>query len=175
MIDDFLKKFKDYDAKFSSYFYKKGKPEWIKIILVWLFVMFLGSFILSAGMDSSTDNIVVNETEDNTSINLNNDTINDTSVNNTSSDTKKINSNNEKSKVSNKPSGDSSSSKSSSSSSSSTKDHSGSTYVGSSKSDKFHNPSCSAAKRIKNSNLVSFSSRENAVNSGYKPCGICHP
>ena len=48
-------------------------------------------------------------------------------------------------------------------------------YVGSINSDKFHYPSCSAAKRIKSYNLISFSSRSSAFNSGYYPCGICHP
>lgn len=49
------------------------------------------------------------------------------------------------------------------------------TYVGSVNSDKFHDPSCSHAKRIKEGNLVTFSSRDDAVNSGYSPCGVCHP
>ena len=49
------------------------------------------------------------------------------------------------------------------------------TYVGSSKSDKFHYTDCRAAQRIKSSNLVYFYSREEALNAGYVPCGICHP
>lgn len=48
-------------------------------------------------------------------------------------------------------------------------------FVGSAKSDKYHYPSCSAAKRIKSSNLVTFSSSADARASGYSPCGICHP
>ena len=48
-------------------------------------------------------------------------------------------------------------------------------FVGSAKSDKYHYPSCSAAKKIKASNLVTFSSSADARASGYVPCGICHP
>lgn len=49
------------------------------------------------------------------------------------------------------------------------------TYVGSVNSDKFHYPSCSQAKRIKEGNKITFSSREEAINAGYSPCGICYP
>jgi competence protein ComEC len=48
-------------------------------------------------------------------------------------------------------------------------------FVGSSKSDKYHYTSCSAAKRIKPANLVTFSSSADARAQGYVPCGICHP
>lgn len=48
-------------------------------------------------------------------------------------------------------------------------------YVASANSDKFHDPSCSAANKIKDANKVTFSSREEAINSGYQPCGICNP
>ena len=48
-------------------------------------------------------------------------------------------------------------------------------FVGSSKSNKYHYPSCSAAKRIKPANLVTFSSSADARAQGYVPCGICHP
>ena len=48
-------------------------------------------------------------------------------------------------------------------------------FVGSSKSDKYHYPSCSAAKRIKSSNLVTFSSSADARAHGYVPCGKCNP
>lgn len=48
-------------------------------------------------------------------------------------------------------------------------------FVGSAKSDKYHYPSCSAAKKIKSSNLVTFSSSAEARAKGYVPCGICHP
>jgi competence protein ComEC len=52
---------------------------------------------------------------------------------------------------------------------------SGEAFVGSSKSDKYHYPSCSGAKKIKPANLVTFSSSEEARAQGYSPCGICHP
>lgn len=48
-------------------------------------------------------------------------------------------------------------------------------FVGSSKSDKYHYPSCTAAKKIKSANLVTFSSSADARAQGYVPCGICHP
>ena len=48
-------------------------------------------------------------------------------------------------------------------------------FVGSSKSDKYHYPSCSAAKKIKSANLVTFSSSADARAQGYVPCKICHP
>ena len=53
--------------------------------------------------------------------------------------------------------------------------NSGGSYVGSVNSDKFHDPSCSQAQRIKDSNLITFSSREDALNSGYSPCSFCNP
>lgn len=48
-------------------------------------------------------------------------------------------------------------------------------FVGSSKSDKYHYPTCSAAKRIKSGNLVTFSSSAEARAAGYSPCSICNP
>ena len=48
-------------------------------------------------------------------------------------------------------------------------------FVGSMKSDKYHYPTCSAAKRIKSANLITFSSSDEARAQGYVPCGICHP
>lgn len=52
---------------------------------------------------------------------------------------------------------------------------SGGSYVGSVNSDVFHYSSCASAKRIKSYNKVTFSSRSNALNSGYRPCAKCHP
>lgn len=46
-------------------------------------------------------------------------------------------------------------------------------YVGNSKSRKFHYPTCNSARKIKNK--VEFTSREDAINAGYTPCGKCHP
>jgi micrococcal nuclease len=48
-------------------------------------------------------------------------------------------------------------------------------YVGSKKSDKYHDPECKWAKKIKPSNLVCFKSRDEAVKAGYVPCGVCDP
>jgi len=48
-------------------------------------------------------------------------------------------------------------------------------FVGSSKSDKYHYTGCSAAKNIKSANLVTFSSSADARAQGYVPCGKCHP
>jgi competence protein ComEC len=52
---------------------------------------------------------------------------------------------------------------------------SGGGFVGSSKSDKYHYPSCTGAKKIKPANLITFSGSEEARAQGYSPCGICHP
>lgn len=49
------------------------------------------------------------------------------------------------------------------------------TYVGSAQSNKFHYPGCRMAKKINEGNLITFSSREEAVNAGYIPCKVCHP
>ncbi len=48
-------------------------------------------------------------------------------------------------------------------------------FVGSKKSDKYHYPSCSSAKRISPPNLVTFSSSADARSKGYTPCGACRP
>lgn len=48
-------------------------------------------------------------------------------------------------------------------------------YVGSRHSDKYHRPSCSAARRIKSSNLATFDSKDEAQQAGYVPCKICRP
>lgn len=46
-------------------------------------------------------------------------------------------------------------------------------YIGNVNSKKFHLPSCSNLPAEENQ--VSFSSREDAVNAGYTPCGSCNP
>jgi methylphosphotriester-DNA--protein-cysteine methyltransferase len=38
---------------------------------------------------------------------------------------------------------------------------------------KFHRPTCDWAKKIKLGNLIEFDSHEEAVASGFKPCGTC--
>lgn len=48
-------------------------------------------------------------------------------------------------------------------------------YVGSSESDKYHNPNCRWAKNIKDYNVVYFATEDEAISSGYVPCGTCNP
>ena len=48
-------------------------------------------------------------------------------------------------------------------------------YVASKNSKVFHKPDCSSAKRIKPENLVGYSTREEAINAGKKPCKLCKP
>lgn len=48
-------------------------------------------------------------------------------------------------------------------------------YVGNSNTHKFHTSYCSWADNIKSGNQVSFSSRQEAIDSGYSPCGHCNP
>lgn len=48
-------------------------------------------------------------------------------------------------------------------------------YVASKNSDVFHKPECSSAKRIKPENLVGYSSRDEAINTGKRPCRRCNP
>lgn len=48
-------------------------------------------------------------------------------------------------------------------------------YVASKNSEVFHYPSCESVKAIKPENLIGFSSRDQAVASGRRPCSICKP
>lgn len=48
-------------------------------------------------------------------------------------------------------------------------------YIGSKNSSVFHRPSCKWAGMISEKNKVGFSSREEAVNAGYRPCQVCRP
>lgn len=50
-----------------------------------------------------------------------------------------------------------------------------SSYVGNSNTGKFHAPGCSSVGKMKPSNKVFFSSRDEAISAGYVPCGRCHP
>ncbi len=61
------------------------------------------------------------------------------------------------------------------SSSSKSSSSSGATYWGSSKSGKFHRPSCEWAQKIYSNNKVVFHSRSEAINAGYQPCQVCSP
>jgi len=49
------------------------------------------------------------------------------------------------------------------------------TYVASSKSDKYHYAGCQSAKRISPANLITFDSVEEAQKAGYVPCKTCSP
>jgi len=48
-------------------------------------------------------------------------------------------------------------------------------YVASVERGKFHKPSCEWAKRIKSENLITFATREEAIQKGYIPCKVCRP
>jgi methylphosphotriester-DNA--protein-cysteine methyltransferase len=48
-------------------------------------------------------------------------------------------------------------------------------YVASKNSAVFHKPDCRWAKNISAGNLVGYSSREEATNSGKRPCKTCKP
>lgn len=48
-------------------------------------------------------------------------------------------------------------------------------YWSSSRSNKFHRPSCRWAGKISPRNLVVFENREDALNAGYVPCKECNP
>ncbi len=48
-------------------------------------------------------------------------------------------------------------------------------YIGNKNTKKFHRPDCGSAKQIAQKNVISFSSREAAVNQGYQPCKRCKP
>ena len=48
-------------------------------------------------------------------------------------------------------------------------------YVASENSNVFHRASCSSAKRINEENKVCFGSREEAIESGRRPCKRCNP
>lgn len=39
----------------------------------------------------------------------------------------------------------------------------------------FHYSGCDHVKQMKDSNKVPYSSREDAINAGYRPCKICSP
>ena len=48
-------------------------------------------------------------------------------------------------------------------------------YMGNANSKKFHRPDCASVGTIKDSNLVVFSRREDAVEAGFVPCKACNP
>lgn len=50
------------------------------------------------------------------------------------------------------------------------------TYVLNTGTGKFHVPSCSSVKKIKDSNRQEYTgTREDVIAMGYEPCGSCHP
>ena len=49
------------------------------------------------------------------------------------------------------------------------------TYIGNRNTGKFHYPGCRSVSRMKSSNKVYLSSRQEAVNRGYSSCAICNP
>ena len=65
----------------------------------------------------------------------------------------------------------------SSSGGSTTTYHSGTSnsYVGNKNTGKFHAPGCDSVDKMKPSNKVYFSSRDEAINRGYSPCQRCYP
>ena len=48
-------------------------------------------------------------------------------------------------------------------------------YVGSTKSNKYHEPDCRWAKEINEENLVGFDTKKDAEVAGYLPCKTCSP
>lgn len=48
-------------------------------------------------------------------------------------------------------------------------------YWASAKSNVYHYPDCRYAKSIKEIFLIKFSSPEEAIKSGYRPCKVCNP
>lgn len=50
------------------------------------------------------------------------------------------------------------------------------TYVGNKNTKKFHKPSCSSVKQMKDSNKKYFDcDRDEIIDNGYSPCGRCNP
>ena len=50
------------------------------------------------------------------------------------------------------------------------------TYILNKSTKKFHEPSCSHAKKISDKNRVTFNgTREEAIRKGYDPCKVCNP
>ena len=48
-------------------------------------------------------------------------------------------------------------------------------YIGNKKSQRFHLPTCRAVNQMSEKNKVFFSSREEAIENHYIPCGECNP
>ena len=50
-----------------------------------------------------------------------------------------------------------------------------STYIGNKNSHVFHLSICSSAKNMSDKNKIEFTTRDEAIGKGYKPCGKCNP
>ena len=50
-----------------------------------------------------------------------------------------------------------------------------SVFWASSKTDKFHKPTCEWAQKIDDSNKIVYDSREKAIADGKNPCSVCNP
>lgn len=48
-------------------------------------------------------------------------------------------------------------------------------YMLNTKSGKFHYPTCRTIKHPEAAHWATASTREEAINAGYVPCGVCHP
>ena len=48
-------------------------------------------------------------------------------------------------------------------------------YIGNKNSEKYHRADCKYGDMVQDNNLIVFNTLEDALNSGYKPCGACHP
>ena len=48
-------------------------------------------------------------------------------------------------------------------------------YIGNKNSEKYHRFDCEYGAKVQDNNLIVFDTLEDAINSGYKPCGACHP
>ena len=48
-------------------------------------------------------------------------------------------------------------------------------YWASAKAEKFHTPDCEWAQKISDNNKVIYHSREDAIEDGKVPCGVCNP
>lgn len=48
-------------------------------------------------------------------------------------------------------------------------------YIGNKKSKRFHLPNCRSVNQMSDKNKVEFSTREEAIENGYIPCGDCSP
>ena len=48
-------------------------------------------------------------------------------------------------------------------------------YIGNKNTCVFHDRYCGSVKTMKDSNKISFSTRQSAINSGYRPCKKCNP